>query len=63
MPYLPAGCDQQGRYPQVAEAATEVGVDDEHLLTDTERVMIVCIVIVSSLLSLAALVFVMGVVL
>ena len=26
---LPKGCDQQGRYPQAAEAATEVGADDE----------------------------------
>ena len=26
---LPRGCDQQGRYPQAAEAATEVGQEDE----------------------------------
>jgi hypothetical protein len=26
---LPKGCDQQGRYPEAAEAATEVGADDE----------------------------------
>ena len=26
---LPKGCDQQGRYPEAAEAATEVGVDDD----------------------------------
>lgn len=25
---LPKGCDQQGRYPEAAEAATEIGVDD-----------------------------------
>jgi hypothetical protein len=25
---LPKGCDQQGRYPEAAEAATEVGQDD-----------------------------------
>jgi hypothetical protein len=25
---LPKGCDQQGRYPEAAEAATEVGIDD-----------------------------------
>lgn len=25
---LPKGCDYQGRYPEAAEAATEVGVDD-----------------------------------
>ena len=26
---LPKGCDQQGRYPEAAEAATEVGIDDD----------------------------------
>ena len=25
---LPKGLDQQGRYPEAAEAATEIGVDD-----------------------------------
>ncbi len=25
---LPKGCDQQGRFPEAAEAATEVGADD-----------------------------------
>jgi hypothetical protein len=25
---LPKGCDQQGRFPEAAEAATEVGQDD-----------------------------------
>jgi hypothetical protein len=24
----PRGCDQQGRYPEAAEAATELGADD-----------------------------------
>lgn len=28
MKKLPKGCDQQGRYPEAAEAATEVGIDD-----------------------------------
>ena len=27
MSYLPRGCDQQGRYPEAAEACTELGVD------------------------------------
>lgn len=27
-PRIPLGCDQQGRYPEAAEAATEVGADD-----------------------------------
>jgi hypothetical protein len=26
---MPKGCDYQGRYPEAAEAATEVGVDDD----------------------------------
>ena len=26
---LPKGCDQQGRYPEAAHSATEVGQDDE----------------------------------
>jgi len=25
---IPTGCDQQGRYPQAAEACTELGQDD-----------------------------------
>jgi hypothetical protein len=28
MSKMPRGCDQQGRYPEAAEAATEIGVDD-----------------------------------
>lgn len=27
---LPKGCDQQGRYPQAAEAATDIGQDEEY---------------------------------
>lgn len=27
-PYLPKGCDYQGRHPEAAESATEVGADD-----------------------------------
>lgn len=27
-PYIPLGCDQQGRYPQAAEASTDLGADD-----------------------------------
>lgn len=26
-PYIPKGCDYQGRYPQAAEACTELGAD------------------------------------
>ena len=27
--YIPAGCDQQGRQPQAAEACTDLGADDD----------------------------------
>ena len=27
--HVPAGCDQQGRYPQAAEACTHLGADDD----------------------------------
>ena len=27
-PYIPKGCDQQGRTPEAAEAATDLGVDE-----------------------------------
>lgn len=31
-PYIPEGCDQQGRHqPQAAEACTDVGCDDDDL--------------------------------
>lgn len=29
MKKLPKGCDQQGRYPEAAEAATDIGQEDE----------------------------------
>ena len=28
-PRLPRGCDQQGRYPEAAEACTEIGAEPE----------------------------------
>jgi len=28
MSKMPRGCDQQGRYPEAAEAATEIGQDE-----------------------------------
>jgi len=28
MSYIPRGCDQQGRYPEAAESATEIGADE-----------------------------------
>jgi hypothetical protein len=44
---LPRGCDQQGRFPEAAEAATEVGVDDAPESVGTLVVLglgIVCLV-------------------
>ncbi len=29
-PYIPAGIDQQGRYPQAAESATEIGAEKDY---------------------------------
>lgn len=29
MKHIPKGCDQQGRYPEAAHCATELGQDDE----------------------------------
>ena len=28
-PYIPAGVDQQGRYPQAAESSTEIGAEED----------------------------------
>jgi hypothetical protein len=37
---IPKGCDQQGRHPEAAEAATEVGIPDEPPEQDMLRVVI-----------------------
>jgi hypothetical protein len=37
---IPKGCDQQGRHPEAAEAATEVGIHDEPPEQDMLRVVI-----------------------
>ena len=34
-PYIPTGCDQQGRHPQAAEACTEMGANDDDLACAT----------------------------
>jgi hypothetical protein len=28
-PYIPRGCDAQGRYPEAAHACTDIGADDD----------------------------------
>ena len=59
-PYIPKGCDQQGRYPEAAEAATSVGADDppEH---DMMRVVLKDALISVALVAVIALI-VLGVV-
>jgi hypothetical protein len=52
---IPRGCDQQGRHPEAAEAATEVGLDEpeqdmlrvviDDALLATAAVCAVCIVV------------------
>ena len=56
---LPAGCDQQGRYPQAAEACTDLGVEEPDIdpvrvvLTDT--IIAVCVLGVVGLVVLGAM--------
>jgi hypothetical protein len=56
MSRLPTGCDQQGRYPEAAEAATEIGADD---FDDAAQYIIwhlvIAIVIVGAIAGAAAL--------
>lgn len=58
-PYHPLGCDQQGRYPEKlelpAEAATELGADDEppvEPLSDGERIALLMVLWVSGMASM-----------
>ena len=54
---LPRGCDQQGRYPEAAEAATEVGVDDDAVESLGRLVLLgLCVVVLVGLIA-----FVVGV--
>lgn len=56
MSYIPTGCDQQGRHPEAAEAATELGADD---FDDAAQYIIwhlvIAIVIVGAIAGAAAL--------
>jgi hypothetical protein len=51
MSYIPTGCDQQGRYPEAAEAATELGADD---FTDAARFVIWHLVIAITIVGVIA---------
>jgi hypothetical protein len=50
---LPKGADQQGRYPEAAEAVTDVGQEDEEA-EDTMWFWVVCVVIITTILAAAA---------
>jgi hypothetical protein len=38
---VPLGCDQQGRYPEAAEAATDIGQDDDLTSFDWAALIII----------------------
>ena len=56
MSKMPKGCDYQGRYPEAAEAATEIGVDDAPESLGTLVVLGLCVVVL-----VGAIAFVVGV--
>jgi hypothetical protein len=51
MKKLPKGLDQQGRYPEAAEAATEIGVDDAPESLGTLVVLGLCVVVLVGVLA------------
>jgi hypothetical protein len=51
---LPKGTDQQGRYPEAAEAVTDIGQENEDPEEDTMWFWIVCVVIITAVLAAAA---------
>lgn len=54
-PYIPKGCDQQGRHPEAAEASTEIGADDPPL-HNIGRVILGDLAIAAALLAVVAVV-------
>jgi hypothetical protein len=48
---LPKGCDYQGRYPEAAEAATEIGIDDAPESLGTLVVLGLCVVVLVGVLA------------
>ncbi len=52
---LPYGCDQQGRYPEAAEAATEVGQDDDLNAFDWVALLMLAVAVVAVIGALALL--------
>jgi hypothetical protein len=51
---LPDGTDQQGRYPEAAEAVTDIGQDDEDPREDTMWFWVVVVAIFTAVLAAAA---------
>lgn len=52
---IPKGCDQQGRHPEAAEAATEVGANDDDGLETVGKVALLAIVIVVTVAAISLL--------
>lgn len=59
MSYIPRGCDQQGRYPEAAEAATDVGLDEPE--RDTMRVALVDLAIATAIVGAIAVVVLLAI--
>ena len=59
-PYIPKGCNQQGRYPEAAEAATDLGVD-EPPPPDMLRVVLGDLIIAAALVAVVAVVVLLAV--
>jgi hypothetical protein len=51
---LPKGADQQGRYPEAAEAVTDVGQENEDPKEDTMWFWVVVVAIFTTVLAAAA---------
>ena len=47
-PYIPLGCDQQGRHPEAAHAASEYDDDPQEPLTRTEARLVALVWIASA---------------
>ena len=59
-PYIPKGCDQQGRHPEAAEAVTDLGVD-EPPQPDMLKVVLGDLIIAVALVAVVAVVVLVAV--
>jgi hypothetical protein len=57
MSRIPNGCDQQGRYPEAAHSATEVGQDEEQ----ADLVFLWAVVVILTVTIIAVVVAIWGV--